>query len=246
MTIAARFQAALARTRGPELAGPELLPVRLARACADVLDVDGAAISLVDATQRRVPLGASHRDVEVAEHLQFTVGEGPCMRALTTRQPVFAVEEDLRRTWPVFADLLLSATPFRAVVTLPIQPALSGAGALALFFRDDTRVPQLDVFESVAVGELVSSALSDATVWSDWTPAEGPGWLLGPTPKRRAAVWEAMGKVGIELGVGATAALALMRGTAYATGRTVDDVAEDLLTGRRTAHDLERTGGDAA
>ncbi|GAA3173726.1 GAF domain-containing protein [Blastococcus jejuensis] len=238
MTIAARFETALAGAAGPEVEGPELLPVRLARACADVLDVDGAAISLVDATAQRVPLGASHRDVEVAEHLQFTVGEGPCMLALSTRQPVFAVEEDLRRRWPVFADLLLAQTPFRAVVTLPLQPALAGAAALALFFEDDRRVPDLDVFESLAVGELVTAALGDATVWSEWSPGEGPGWMHGPTPQRRAAVWEAMGKVGVELGVGATTALDLMRGAAYAAGGTVDDVAADLLAGRLTPRDL--------
>jgi hypothetical protein len=238
VTIAARFATALAGVTEPELDAPELLPVRLARACAEVLAVDGAAISLVDATAQRVPLGASHRDVEVAEHLQFTVGEGPCMLALSTRQPVFAVEEDLRRNWPVFADLLLTQTPFRAVVTLPLQPALAGAAALALFFEDDRRVPDLDVFESLAVGELVTSALGDATVWSEWSPAEGPEWLHGPTPQRRAAVWEAMGKISVELGVGAPVALDLMRGAAFAAGRTVDDIAADLLAGRLGARDL--------
>jgi hypothetical protein len=238
MTIAARFETALAGVTGPGLDGPELLPVRLARACAEVLEVDGAAISLVDATQQRVPLGASHRAVEVAEHLQFTVGEGPCMLALSTRQPVFAVAEDLRRKWPVFADLLMTRTPFRAVVTLPLQPALAGAAALALFFEDDRRVPDLDVFESLAVGELVTSTLGDAAVWSAWSPAEGPEWMHGPAPQRRAAVWEAMGKLGVELGVGATTALDLMRGAAYAAGRTVDDVAADLLAGRLDPRDL--------
>lgn len=245
VTIADRFQAALAGATGPGLDGPELLPVRLARACAEVLDVDGAAISLVDATAQRVPLGASHRAVEVAEHLQFTVGEGPCMLALNTRQPVFAVEEDLRRNWPLFAELLMEHTPFRAVVTLPLQPALAGAAALALFFEDDRRVPELDVFESLAVGELVTSALADAAVWSEWSPGEGPGWLHGPAPRQRAAVWEAMGKVGVELGVGATTALDLLRGAAYAAGRTVDDVAADLLSGRLDAGDLVRDDGVA-
>lgn len=239
MTIADRFATALAGATGPGLDAPELLPVRLARACAEVLAVDGAAISLVDATAQRVPLGASHRAVEVAEHLQFTVGEGPCMLALATRQPVFAVEEDLRRKWPVFADLLLAQTPFRAVVTLPLQPALAGAAALALFFEDDRRVPDLDVFESLAVGELVTSALGDAAVWTEWSPGEGPEWMHGPAPQRRAAVWEAMGKVGVELGVGATTALDLLRGAAYTAGRTVDDVAADLLAGRLSAGHLE-------
>ena len=246
MTIAARFEAAVAASSGPDVAGPELLPVRLARGCAAMLRVDGAGISLVDASQQRVPLGASHEDAEVAERLQFTVGEGPCMTAQNARQPVFAVEEDLQRRWPVFAGLLASSTPYRAVVGLPLQPALAGPGAIDLYFEDPDTVPDLDVFEALAVGELVTSALSDASVWSAWSPAEGPEWLQGPVPRRRAAVWEAIGKISVDLEVGATAALALMRAAAFAGGRTVDDVAADLLDGRLRAMDLVRVDDGAA
>jgi hypothetical protein len=238
VTIATRFETALATVHAPGLEGPELLPVRLARACAEMLDVDAASLSLVDSSGERVPLGASRHDAETAERLQFTVGDGPCIAAQQTRQPVFAVEEDLHRRWPAFADLLFEQTPFRGVVALPLQPALAGPGAIDLFFEDAEAVTALDVFEAMAVGELVASALSEAAVWSDWAPDEGPEWLHGPTPRRRAAVWEAMGKVGIELDIAVATALDLLRSTAYAAGRTVDDVAEDLLAGRLSPSDL--------
>jgi hypothetical protein len=240
VTIAARFEAALTGMAGPGLERPELLPVRLARACAETLGVDAASLSLVDSAGARIPLGASRDDAETAERLQFTVGGGPCMTAQETGQPVFAVEEDLRRRWPVFTDLLFGATPFRGVVALPLQPALAGPGAIDLFFEDPGGVTGLDVFEAMAVGELVTSRLSDAAVWSTWTPETGPEWLHGPAPRRRAAVWEAMGRVSLDLDVGAAAALDLLRGGAFAAGRTVDDVAEDLLSGRLDATDLAR------
>jgi hypothetical protein len=99
-------------------------------------------------------------------------------------------------------------------------------------------VPELDVFEALAVGELVTSALSEAAVWSTWSPASGPEWLHGPLPRRRAAVWEALGRLGIDLGLAAPAALALMRAHAYGSGRAVDDVAADLLAGRLHPADL--------
>jgi hypothetical protein len=238
VSIAQRFDAALAEVVDPELAGPELLPVRLARACARTLAVDDAGLSLVDASQQRVPLGASSDVAEAAERLQFTVGAGPCMTAQETREPVFAVEQDLWRRWPVFTELLVGATPFRAVVALPLQPALAGAGAIDLYFRTSAEVLDLDVFEAMAVGELVTSALSDAAVWSAWTPGEGPEWMHGPAPERRAAAWEAMGKLSVELEVSAPDALTLIRAHAYAAGVTVDDVAESLLSGRLTAADL--------
>jgi hypothetical protein len=243
VTIAARFQEALVAAVDPALAGPELLPVRLAGAAARTLKVDGAGLSLTDVAGRRVPLGASSDEVSTAERLQFTTGGGPCMTAQETGQPVFAVEEDLLRRWPVFADLLLGGTPFRAVVALPLRPALAGDGAMDLFFTRPDEVTDLDVFEALAVGGLVTSALSDAAVWSEWSPATGPGWLHGPVPRRRAAVWEAMGLLGIELEITAPAALALMRGYAYGRDGSVDDVAEALLAGRLRPAQLQ--GDDA-
>jgi hypothetical protein len=243
VTIAERFEAALDDATDRDLAGPELLPVRLARACARMLPVDDAGLSLVDAAQQRVPLSASSAAAEVAERLQFTVGAGPCMTAQETRQPVFAVEAELRRRWPVFAELLTGSTPFRAVVALPLQPALAGAGAVDLYFRRSDDVLELDVFEALAVGQLVTSTLSDAAVWSSWTPEDGPEWLQGPVPRRRAAVWEAMGRLSVDLELGAEAALALLRARAYGSGRTVDDVAAELLSGRVRSADLG-TGAD--
>ena len=233
MTIAGRFRKALSDAEEPGLAGPELLPVRLAVAAARMLEVDGAGISGVDLAGRPVPLGASSEEVSTAERLQFTTGGGPCMTARETCSPVFVTDEDLLRRWPLFADLLLGTTTFRAVVALPLRPGPAGDGAIDLFFTGSDQVTDLDVFEATAVAELVTSALSEAAVWS---PGTGPEWLHGASPHRRAAVWEALGMLDVELGVPASAALALLRAHAYGSDRSVDDVAADLLTGRlRTA-----------
>lgn len=242
MTIAARFDAALVGVDEPGLAGPELLPVRLARAVARTLHVHDAGITLLGTAGQRLPLGASSATAEIAERLQFTIGAGPCLAAQTSRQPVFAVERDLRERWPAFTELLFGATPYRAVVALPLQRALAGDGAIDLYFARPEEVPELDVFEALAVGELVSSALSDAAVWSTWSPDEGPEWLRGPAARRRAAVWEAMGKVSVELETGVVAALDLLRARAYGSGSSVDDVAADLLAGAVRPADLQRAG----
>ena len=242
MPIAERFTAALAAVSAPALAAPQLLPVRLSRACARVLGVDGAGLSMADASGRRVPLGASSSTASDAERMQFTAGEGPCTASQRTGQPVFAVEEDLRRRWPMFAALLLEGTPYRGVIALPLRSPPSGDGALDLYLTHDAAVAEVDVFDAVATGELVSSALGDAALWSTWSADEGPDWLLGPAPRGRAAVWEAAGKVGIALDVGPDEALALLRAHAYTAGRSVDEVAAEVLAGRRSPEDL-RAGG---
>ncbi|MGY1743975.1 ANTAR domain-containing protein [Blastococcus sp. SYSU D00695] len=231
-TIAERFGSALSQVAEPGLAGPELLPVRLMHACARVLPVDGAGLSVEDGSGRRLPLGASDEDSATAERLQFTVGTGPCLAAHRSGEPVFAMTDDLRRRWLPFAELLLGRTPFRGVVALPLPLSLAGRIAVDLYFTDDAAVPRLPVFEALSVGALVTSALSEAAVWSDWDPADGPEWLHAPAARRRALVWEAIGQVSITHGTDSRRALDLLRATAYGEGRPVDDVAVDLLAGR--------------
>jgi hypothetical protein len=242
VSIAGRFEQALTSVTEAGLDGPELLPTRLARAIARMLPVDGAGISLSGPEGQRIPLGASSEAAAVAERLQFTVGAGPCMTAQEAREPVFALHGDLQRRWPVFADLLAERTPYCAVVALPLREAISGLGAVDFYFRREDAVPELDVFEALAVGDLVTSALSDTAVWSDWEPGRGPEWLHGPTANRRAKVWEAMGLVALALEQDPATALAVLRAAAYATGRSVDDVAADVLDGRLKPDELHAPG----
>jgi hypothetical protein len=232
VSIAARFAEALRDVQDPGPGVPELLPVRLSVACARVLGVDGAGVSLAGPDGRRVPLGANSELAARAERLQFTAGEGPCATAQEAREPVFAVLDDLRRRWLPFAELLERETPYRAVVALPLAEAIAGLGAIDLYFCDQGAVPRLDVFEAMAVGDLVTTELSEAAVWSTWSPAQGPAWLHGPSAERRAHVWEVLGAVSLALDVDAPAALDRLRATAWAAGSTVDDVAADVLTGR--------------
>ena len=90
MSIAVRFRAALDDVRELDLADPELLPSRLARACARTLGVDGAGLSVSTDGEARLPLGASSPTAALAERLQFTAGDGPCGSAQRHQEPVFA------------------------------------------------------------------------------------------------------------------------------------------------------------
>ena len=244
MDLVARFTATLAAQAGAGDDG-HLLPGRLAKAAAEALSVDGAGLSLLAASTGRSPLGASSADAARAERLEFTVGTGPCLLAHETGQPVFVVEEDLRRRWPVYADLLVDETPFRGIASLPLRSPLTRVGAMNLFFVDAAEVPRLDVFAALTVADLVTSALTDALVWSSWTAESGPEWLHSPPARRRAVVWTAVDRTSGALEVDHPEALALLRGYSYSAGRSVDSVAADLVSGRlRPADVLGRPGED--
>ena len=241
MSIADRFAEEVRAAARRGLDGPELLPERLARAAAAMLPAADASLSLLEGGDKRVPLGSSSPEAAEAERLQFTIGDGPCMMAARLGQPVFAPEEELGRRWPQFAEHLVQRTAYRAVVAFPLLQALSGQGALDLYFRRSERIAHLDVFEAMAVGELITAALSDAAVFSDWTVDVGPDWLHAPPARRRARVWQAMGRLSLQLDVAAPTALELMRSYAVATGREVDDVAGDVLADRLHAEALRGT-----
>src|ERR687894_350951 len=107
-SAAERFDGALA-TSPPTLEGPELLPARLARACAAALGVDGAGLSL-HVGVLRTPIGASDAQTAHAERLQFTVGDGPCLRAQDNGTVIAFSLEDIARNWPELWASLLNAT----------------------------------------------------------------------------------------------------------------------------------------
>jgi hypothetical protein len=231
-SLAERFASALSAVSAEEDDGPELLPVRLSRAVTRVLPVDGAGLCVRTGNDRRAPLGASDEPSTRAERLQFTVGAGPCTQAMDSGQPVFVVDDDLRARWPAFHDLLVQETPFRGVVALPLRYDLAGLGAMDLYFTDPADVATLDVLSAMGAGDLVSQALSEAAVWSDWSAADGPPWLHGPAAERRALVWQAIGLTGLAHDVPAAEALDRLRAHAYASGRLVDDLAADVVSGR--------------
>ena len=238
MTLSARFATAVAAESPDDDTEGHLLPRRLARAVVAVLPVDGAGLCVLADPARRTPLGGSSADAERAERLQFTVGSGPCLQAWRTGHPVFAVESDLRVRWPAYADLLLGETPYRGVVSLPSPRPGGVAGAVNLFFTDPAEVARMDVFDALAVVDLVAAALGDAAVWSTRSAAEGPEWLSSPPAVRRAAVWHAVGVTSMTLGRDTADALALLRAYAWGAGASVDAVAADLLDGRLTTREL--------
>ncbi|MGY1857996.1 ANTAR domain-containing protein [Modestobacter sp. SYSU DS0290] len=217
----------------PELRSPELLGVLLSRACAAALPVDGAGISIHARGGLRTPLGASDPTAAQAERLQFTQGVGPCLQAHDDGVVIAFDETDIARNWPSLHEALTTTTPFRAVLSVPLLPPLGPLVVLDLYARDPGTLPAVDRAEVADVVTAVTRELAAAArSTADTEPDPGRGWWEGPDALRRARVWQAMGMVNVAHGMDGEDALAMLKAHAFAQGRVVDDVAEDLVSGR--------------
>lgn len=235
MSLLEDFHAVLT-DRAADLPGPELLPQRLAHACASVLPVDGAGIGMFFLSGRRVPLGASDRSAAEAERLQFTVGEGPCLTAHAQLEPVLADEATMKARWPGYYDELVTRTPIRAVISLPLRDALRGIGALDLYLIPPRDVGSLSLRDALTVSAEVSSCLHAQEQLRG--RAEEPAWLDSPAAEARSTVWQALGFLNSALHLTSPDALALLRARAYAEGHTLDELARLVLDRKVPVEDL--------
>lgn len=84
---------------------------RLCLACVELLDIDGAAISVIHGGATRGTFGSSGELSKRLDEFQFTFGEGPCLDAVLQGRPVLV--EDIGHSeesrWPAFAGAVLDA-----------------------------------------------------------------------------------------------------------------------------------------
>jgi hypothetical protein len=221
---------------GERVDGPELLPTVLAEACVKVLQVDGAGLSVTRALGSpralRVPLGASDDTAARAERLQTSLGEGPCLTAAASAEPVMADAAGIAARWPVFHTELIAQTPFRSVASLPVrrgEPA-EPVAALDLYLTSpDAPSPRLLSDGIVGtIGEMLFTSPASVERRGTWLPA----WMASPPARQRMNVWVAVGILTGHAGLHSADALALLRAYAFGHGLTLDDLAESMSSQR--------------
>ncbi len=105
-------------------------------------------------------------------------------------------------------------------------------------FHSSADMAGLDVTDADTVVSEVERILRTDSVVEFSLLGPGPAWLDGPSAESRNAVIIALGFLNVALEVTAPDALALLRGRAFAVGRTVDDIARDVIDRRLPADAL--------
>lgn len=164
------------------------------------------------------------------EELQLGLAEGPTGDALVTTLPVLASDlaDVSHPRWLWFAPAAVEAGA-AAVFVLPLCADDKELGALSLYRRSsgDLTLEEFDDFRAYA--DAATMILLEAEPESDeqagsWTVGEGTGF--------QRAVHVAVGVIMAALDVDAEYALARLRGHAFAAGRAISAVADDVVTRR--------------
>ncbi|MFJ3383482.1 MULTISPECIES: GAF and ANTAR domain-containing protein [unclassified Curtobacterium] len=202
----------------------------LCRPFLAVFDVSGVGVSTLGAPLGSGTVCASDAVAERVDEIQLDLGEGPCWEALSIGRPV--LEHDLATTqstrWPAALEALLRAG-VGAVFSFPMRVGTIPVGAVDLSV-DRGHVLTADQVRGavelteVAARRVLRNAILEAA-------ADGRADMAGGRYSRRE-VHQATGMVAAQLDLGVADALLVLQAHAFATERTVRDVAADIVDRR--------------
>jgi len=211
------------------------LPMRLCRACAEILDTDGGSITLAYTQPARVTLCATDANAARLEDLQDVLGQGPGPDAYTSGETVIArLETDSpSNPWLMLSDAAGAALGFPATLyAFPIRPEAVVLGVLTLYQQRARPLAR-----EVSAAQFLADALGAALLRDPDSRTE-----MAPGPwASRALVHQATGMVIAQLRVGPEDALALLRAHAFAHGVTLVEVA-GLVVSRELDFRLDDDG----
>ena len=170
------------------------------------------------------------------------LGEGPCLQANVSGVPVFLPDlaaEDANR-WPAFAAAALAAG-VHAEFSLPLTAGPGGIGTLDLC-RDR---PGMLSEEHLADALVTANIARDAVLYQQYTPGGTGVAELLDMGADRIVIHQATGMIAAQLNDTTSNALARLRAAAFASGRPMYDIAQDVVE-RRMRFDDEISGGTAA
>jgi hypothetical protein len=168
---------------------------------------------------------------ELLEELQFTLGEGPCLDAVTSRQPVLVPDlaDGAMGRWPGYASALHD-TGVRAVFAFPLQIGAARLGALDVFRREAGSLTAGEFRDALTFADMAVTTLLDGQARA--VPGSAADGLEDEVVGQRAELFQAQGMVAVQLGISLADALARLRAYAYAEDKPLGDVARDVVARR--------------
>jgi hypothetical protein len=221
-------------------AEPSATPLAICLDALRLLDMTGGGISVMTSAGHRGTVCATDDVAAAIEDLQFRLGEGPCVDAFHRGPVMIADLNDPKcvgaSPWPQFVKEA-SAAGARALFALPLQIGAIRVGAFDLY-RDRPGL-LTDARLSLAL------TLADAAATSLLADRHGLGIDLPLEPAAssssyHAEVHQATGMLSVQLGISLDDAFVRVRAFAFATERSINEVARDVVEGRLGLDDEDR------
>jgi hypothetical protein len=220
----ARRTLSVAHERGTNLCDPFV----------DALPVTGAALSVMSGAVGQSTISASNVIAARLDELQFDLGEGPCWEAVSTRRP--ALTPNLRTgahaAWPVFAEAVRSdrvAGEVSAIFAFPLIVGSLDIGAVDLYAATPGALTPEQVAGATSLAEVAAWQVL-RKVLDDQDLDTGNDEFSARSSRRE--VHQATGMVLAQLNISANDAALLLRAHAFASGRSVREVATDVVERR--------------
>ena len=194
---------------------------RTCRLLLTALPVAAAAVTLVDEQLNLAAAAASPQDMRTMIAAQFEHGEGPCLDACRTGEPVVETDIAWSRHWA-------AATGWRAVHTLPVRIDGRPAGVATLAsVRDDRLTPaEISTAHGISAIAVAHASTMRALRGSQQVAAQLQRALHG-----RVEIEQATGVVAHQLDVTVDEAFAILRRHAHNHGRLLADIAYQVVAG---------------
>jgi hypothetical protein len=205
--------------------GPAACPLtwRICHAARDLLEVDGAALTLENSTPGHVTLCTTDRRSELLDDLQDVLEEGPSVYAFTTGSPTTApLGEAKAALWPQFAAAARQIIGSAGVVwAVPMRPGGQTLGTISIY-----RLIPGGLAEPLDAAQVMADAAGTMLLTDPQAFLESPdggGW------SSRAVVHQATGMLIAQLGISADSALAILRDYAFDNRTELRQVADDVI-----------------
>jgi GAF domain-containing protein len=212
------------KTRGNDVA-------TLCSRCVRETGVDGGGVTVRSSDGVRVTVHATDPTSARIEELQFMLGEGPCVEASDSGEPVLVPDLSRRdsrsRAWsPFLSEAELVGV--RAVFAFPLKAGEVALGSLGLYRGSPGPLTDPQLSKGLERAEDLTRSLL--------RPADRPG-VERALP---IIVHQAAGMVMVQLDASVDEALLRLRATAFAEELTLQQLARDVVEGRRRFSKEER------
>ncbi len=204
---------------------------------AEIMGADAAALVLADPRGILHPMASTTHAARVLELLAVAIAEGPCVEAFELGTLVVNVPREVSITrWPRFtasADEL----GFRCCHVVPMKLRTEVLGALNVLYRSEAVLDEADVtiFEALA-------SVATIGLLQERTPRQKELLVtqLQTALNERVTIEQAKGVVAELADTDVAVAFDLITAFGRRAGRTLGEVARDVLDGRLDSDDIRR------